>query len=156
MTYKANMKANDPFGYSAAAASSLHDHICTCASTRMHAVLTFTVNVCLTVHIARSTATRHACPKLCASLLNLLRGRCVAQASHGRCAASVMHSTSRRGCTAAANAAGGRDDVIETAWLPSQMRQESIMDAPCMSHHVAYDVGGRVGVSGTPCVEWST
>ena len=150
------MSANNPFGYSAAAASSLHNHICTCASTRMHAVLTFTIDVCLTVHIARPTATRLAFPNLCAPLLNLPRRTWFAQACHGRCAASVMHSTSRRGCTADANAAGSRDDGIDTAWLPSQMRQESIMDAPCMSHHVAYDVGGRVGVSGTPCVEWST
>ena len=150
------MNANNPCGYSAAAASSLHSHICTCASTRMHAVLTFTIDVCLTVHIARPTATRLAFPKLCAPLLNLPRRTCFAQACHGRCAASVMHSTSRRGCTADANVAGGRDDVIDTAWLPSQIRQETIMGAPCMSHHVAYAAGGRVGMSTSHCVERCT
>ena len=43
-----------------------------------------------------------------------------------------------------------------TVVLRPHMRQESIMNAPCVSHHVAYEVGGRVEVSGTPCVEWST
>ena len=64
VTYKANMNANNPFGYSATAASSSHDHICTCACTRMHAVLSLTIDVCLTVNIARSAATQHTCSKI--------------------------------------------------------------------------------------------
>ena len=37
---------------------------------------------------------------------------------------------------------GCRNDVIDTMWLPSKFCLESIMYAPCMSHHVAHEVGG--------------